>query len=955
MDEESRLILDFLPSDSNGETPGELLSRFRRLVRDTRSVLYSGKLGRYLDPRYFETIDYVPVDDSQASSSKDTPPHVEHTGSISELSSNPLIAFDEKAGSLLHLPCAEEIEILERVEVPKNVLEIDELLTNFPRTGNSVWIVSKMFRSAKKHKGRNVGVRSLTLEHRKRVDMQSSDPNLIRQHAVDSFLNLLSPSWRVRLIYGQLTQELREARSYKSALRNASYGTELALSAAATSMEHLTKCLSHFLVSFTESMTPEGPDSSRHLEVNSCHVEDKKALEKNRKDLIFWVDNMVTAIEKSGKGSVDFQLVVNAIFAAVSDKFTPATTPKSPDVTRKNSDVSPEPSPRKGEGWEIEGQGKGGGNQKDKRGKTKNIFKESNEGVGVKEVSNEVLRLVGGFVFLRLLNPKLLQPSGLLLQPDQERTYKPQLVLEALESSSMQKNLKLLCKVIMMLSNGKRYASDNHLAFLNPWLNKAQSKMDKYLEQYCTDPLENSERLHFRKGSEMAERQYLADLRKYLILLLPKEEIKIDTKELSSENLMPGPERRKHKIPFEQSRQHDGRFAKTLTTFMSVVVGLEKIHFNLSQTTMLGADTKAFEEKVSVASHEIGKHALPEFTLTAYAPRVFIKLQRVFGVLSEQILHSLSVNLPYSDVVQTKKGSAFMYTHDKKFVLKTKSEQEFDYFFSVLDPYYQHMRMNRNSLLARVLGMYEITQNQTNKVTYLVLMANVCYGQQMLHCRYDLKATNHRSSTETEKRQTTRVLKDNDFTEDDGLMLAHAGGKVIQQLKNDIKFLTDHEMQGYRLMVGVYMERTLESQKKMLAHHGHYGLMSNQKAWSLDDSYFDRSALLRQQRDYIKKMSKRLLQEFMKASHLKIHNMRCSTLSDSTIFHGISSTPVERKGSMRRRVVYIGIIDIMREYDTKRKIENFWRGLREGGHHSAIPPKAYGERMIQFVSKHLKW
>jgi len=920
------------------------------------------------------------------------------------------------------MPSALEIRQMEVLSLPDSVSGIDELLQKIDGDWTAVWRISKMMRRAIQHGGKLLGMGPAALETRRRLDMLSGDPHLIRHHAIVAFLKLLSPAWRARLIYAEFSRELMEAKSHGSALRATSYGTELALSAAANSMDHLRKGISRFLVDLTLALSPEQPADPeaaeeerqpRALEVCPTKSEDKKLLESNRKEFLRWSEEMMTAITASGVGSESFEMVINALYAAVVEKFTPTSSPRNSPRPRHGrgtmshdfSIASPpsskskiarasapptmmlSPSHHSRSKSHMHRASHNSGSLSPKllsRSRIKPIGNSNEGGPGSvdippppprKHIHSGVLRLIGGFLFLRLLNPKLLMPSNLLVPPSREHKYDPQRVLEALEGPNMQKNLKLMVRVLQAISNGKTYSSGSPMAFLNPWLKKAMNKVDSYLTRFCQKP--NIEAAASGEGGldrnvpKMKQESMLTDLRDYLIHLLPAVDYSQTSASINTQIVT---HTAKPSRPRPELRSHDVKVNNKLTKkafrrMSRLLIGLEWLYEELDQSHLLGVQPREFTEKAVYESHSHGveTHAhipFSKFTFTAHAPRVFLRLQRQFGVSGEQLLYSIATNLPYANIVRNtkKKESAYVYTYDKRFIIKTESKADFKYFLTLLDSYYKHVRENKNSLLARVLGMYEVQVD--HKVSHVVIMANVCYGQQLLHCRYDLKGINVRRSTEQERSQRVSLLKDKDFSEN-GLHLATSGGKVMHQLKNDIRWLTEQRLQGYRLMVGVYVERENESRKKAeedddVGEFCHYGLNKDQEVWRLEDSAFEANPQLREQKEYLEETCERLREKLNKISHTKKYHAQTgnSTLTEDTIFHGISSTPVTANGSRRRRVLYIGIIHITREYGVKRKLENFWRKrfMLEGSNHNvAIAPKAYGDRMIRFISQHILW
>jgi len=83
---------------------------------------------------------------------------------------------------------------------------------------------------------------------------------------------------------------------------------------------------------------------------------------------------------------------------------------------------------------------------------------------------------------------------------------------------------------------------------------------------------------------------------------------------------------------------------------------------------------------------------------------VFYKLRNLHGISEEAYIKSLGPNQLINSIMSNdnktlyelcssgQSGSLFYYTKDRRYMMKTIPEREFDKFRSVLQPYYQHMR-----------------------------------------------------------------------------------------------------------------------------------------------------------------------------------------------------------------------------------------------------------------------
>jgi 1-phosphatidylinositol-4-phosphate 5-kinase len=90
-----------------------------------------------------------------------------------------------------------------------------------------------------------------------------------------------------------------------------------------------------------------------------------------------------------------------------------------------------------------------------------------------------------------------------------------------------------------------------------------------------------------------------------------------------------------------------------------------------------------------------------------------------------------------------KSGSLFYYTHDKRYMMKTVPEREFDSLREALPDYYAMIKKNANSLICRFYGLHgvEWTDKQNDKqIRYLVVMNNV-FRSFPVGLRFDLKGS----------------------------------------------------------------------------------------------------------------------------------------------------------------------------------------------------------------------
>ena len=135
-------------------------------------------------------------------------------------------------------------------------------------------------------------------------------------------------------------------------------------------------------------------------------------------------------------------------------------------------------------------------------------------------------------------------------------------------------------------------------------------------------------------------------------------------------------------------------------------------------------------------------------TVTELAPRIFNAIRREEGIDNEMIRQSLSPENNRDSVFkagegQGKSGSFFFFSHDRKFLIKTMNGEEYKTFQNLFKQYYSHLMKNKNSLLARIYGIYTVKKEKIEPVR-LILMGNTVNTEgkgEFLKYMFDLKGS----------------------------------------------------------------------------------------------------------------------------------------------------------------------------------------------------------------------
>lgn len=104
---------------------------------------------------------------------------------------------------------------------------------------------------------------------------------------------------------------------------------------------------------------------------------------------------------------------------------------------------------------------------------------------------------------------------------------------------------------------------------------------------------------------------------------------------------------------------------------------------------------------------------MEEVTIYEYAPKIFQQIRDMDNIDKDKIKFSLSAKRNRDSVFkagesQGKSGSFFVFSHDHEFIIKTMYEDELKVFLNALPSYFQHLKQNHGSLIARIYGVYKV-------------------------------------------------------------------------------------------------------------------------------------------------------------------------------------------------------------------------------------------------------
>ena len=310
-----------------------------------------------------------------------------------------------------------------------------------------------------------------------------------------------------------------------------------------------------------------------------------------------------------------------------------------------------------------------------------------------------------------------------------------------------------------------------------------------------------------------------------------------------------------------------------------------------------------------------------------YAPKIFYNLRSLYGILNDDYLKSLGPENFLCNLIITKNkslkeicssgksGSFFYYSYDSKYLMKTIPESEFLKFKEMLQDYYLYIYEHPQTLLQRFFGLYMCIFNDTKM--HFVVMNNVFDTSLHIHYKYDLKGSTYKrvsrkcKEVNYEKYDFDIAMKDQDFIErKETIDISMYNRRCLcTEAHNDSKFLSDHNINDYSFLIGVYDQKFTNKeqlpQEEMMVLTGK-NVVEHKKP--LGGKNVTRKPFYEQ------------------------------------YFGGIQSED-------KTKVYFFGIIDIFTNYGASKKVEYIVKSVSQGNGISCKPPNIYSQRFIKFIDK----
>jgi 1-phosphatidylinositol-4-phosphate 5-kinase len=173
-----------------------------------------------------------------------------------------------------------------------------------------------------------------------------------------------------------------------------------------------------------------------------------------------------------------------------------------------------------------------------------------------------------------------------------------------------------------------------------------------------------------------------------------------------------------------------------------------------------------------------------------------------------------------------KSGSFFYFTRDFKYIVKTVTDEEEKFLQKIAYQYYNHMKNNPNSLIVRFFGMHKVRLAKEQRYITVVVMDNIFYNTEQfkMNERYDLKGSRvgRRSVKKTSKirREYKGTLKDLDLGDKKIHVGADSKAQLLGQLRRDVEFLIQCKIMDYSMLLGIHNHSGAERTNRSVVREG---------------------------------------------------------------------------------------------------------------------------------------
>jgi 1-phosphatidylinositol-4-phosphate 5-kinase len=360
-------------------------------------------------------------------------------------------------------------------------------------------------------------------------------------------------------------------------------------------------------------------------------------------------------------------------------------------------------------------------------------------------------------------------------------------------------------------------------------------------------------------------------------------------------------------------------------------------------------------------------HQSEDFKWKDYCPMVFRNLREMFKIDAADYMMSICGNDALRELSSPgKSGSVFFLSQDDRFMIKTLRKSEVQVLLRMLPDYHHHVKSHENTLVTKFFGLHRIKPSSGQKFRFVV-MGNMFCTELRIHRRFDLKGSSLGRSADKIEIDENTTLKDLDLNYSFNLEPSWQEA-LLKQIEIDSKFLEAQHIMDYSLLLGVHYRAPQHLRSLTSFNQAGDGLGIVVEEDSMDDditNYPQGLVLVPRDADD---------SSVVVGPHIRGSRLRASSAGHEEVdllLPGTARLQIQLGVNMPARadlvsgkqdnqlfpqaydvVLYLGIIDILQDYNTSKKIEHAIKSLQfDSISISAVDPTFYSQRFLDFIQK----
>ncbi|XP_022934963.1 phosphatidylinositol 4-phosphate 5-kinase 9-like [Cucurbita moschata] len=359
-------------------------------------------------------------------------------------------------------------------------------------------------------------------------------------------------------------------------------------------------------------------------------------------------------------------------------------------------------------------------------------------------------------------------------------------------------------------------------------------------------------------------------------------------------------------------------------------------------------------------------HQSEDFKWKDYCPMVFRNLREMFKIDAADYMMSICGNDALRELSSPgKSGSVFFLSQDDRFMIKTLRKSEVKVLLRMLPDYHHHVRSYENTLITKFFGLHRIKPASGQKFRFVV-MGNMFCTELRIHRRFDLKGSSLGRSADKVEIDENTILKDLDLNYSFYLEPTWREA-LLKQIEIDSKFLEVQNIMDYSLLLGVHYRAPQQPQSHLSYNRS---MRADGLGILAEDDPFEDISTYPQGLVLVPRIDD---DSVVVGSHIRGSRLRASSAAGDgevdLLLPGTARLQIQLGVNMPARaeqipgkeekqmfheaydvVLYLGIIDILQEYNMSKKIEHAYKSLQfDSISISSVDPTFYSQRFLQFI------